>query len=34
MLGAGPYVLAVHSMMGPTTLLYAHTYPQQVAGLV
>jgi pimeloyl-ACP methyl ester carboxylesterase len=30
----GPYVLAVHSMLGPTTLLYAHKYPLEVAGLI
>jgi pimeloyl-ACP methyl ester carboxylesterase len=30
----GPYVLAAHSMGGFTALVYAHDYPDEVAGLV
>lgn len=30
----GPFVLAAHSLGGPISLLYAATYPQEVAGLV
>lgn len=30
----GPYVFAAHSFWGPAALLYQHTYPDDVAGLV
>jgi len=30
----GPYVLVAHSLWGPAALLYQHTYPDDVAGMV